>query len=461
MTHLNSLLHKKKLHFIGIGGISMSGLAEIVHHKGFIVSGSDVKTSQTTQHLEHLGLTIFTNHSKENITADIDLVIYTAAIANDNPELLACQEMKIDCITRSQFLGLIMKDYQFPICVAGTHGKTTTTSILSHGLLAAELDPTITVGGILQGIGGNIRMGKSDFFITEACEYCNSFLDFFPKVGIILNIESDHLDYFKDLNDIRTSFQKFATKIPSDGFLAINGSIEDLDTLLAPITCKVETFGLSSSYHWYPQNIIFNDKACACFDVYYKGSFMGHIQLNIPGTHNILNCLSVCATCHYLGLSLDQLNEGLRLFTGVNQRFEMKGQLHNITLVDDYAHHPTEIDATIKVAKAYPHDHLYVVFQPHTYTRTKAFLKDFAKVLAQVEHVIVTDIYAAREKNPGDISAEDIVKEMHSLGSEALYLSDFDEIANYLLEKAVPNDLIITMGAGNINQVIDILLGRA
>ncbi len=460
MTNLTSLSHKKRIHFIGIGGISMSGLAEIVHRRGFTVTGSDLKSSQTTLHLEEIGIKVYYGHSASTITDDIDLVVYTAAINQDNPELLACKKTNRDCVTRSQFLGLIMKDYKFPICIAGTHGKTTTTSMLSHGLLSADLDPTITVGGILKALSGNIRIGKSDFFVTEACEYCDSFLDFFPKIGIILNIETDHLDYFKDLSHIRDSFQKFACSIPKDGFLAINGELDALDEFLAPIQCQTETFGLTSDFNWHAKHIIFDDKACASFDVYYNNLLKGHITLNAPGTHNILNCLSVCAVCHYLGIPVDKLNAGLNLFTGADQRFEIKGKIHNITLVDDYAHHPTEIDATLKVAKAYPHNALYIVFQPHTYTRTKAFLHEFAEVLSQADNVIITDIYAAREKNPGDISAQDIVKIIHSLGKQALYISDFDEIANYLLEHAVPKDLIITMGAGNVNQVADILLGR-
>ncbi len=460
MTNLNSLFNKKKIHFIGIGGISMSGLAEIVHNRGFIVTGSDMKSSETTRHLEDIGIQIYYSHSAENIASDVDLVVYTAAIAKDNPELAACSEMHIDSVSRSKFLGLIMKDYAFPICIAGTHGKTTTTSMLTHGLLAADLDPTVTVGGILKAIEGNIRIGKSNYFITEACEYCNSFLDFFPKIGIILNIEEDHLDYFKDINHIRDSFQKFVALIPADGFLAINGTTENLAELLAPVSCKTETFGLNPRFNWYAENITYDDKACGSFDVYYNGVIKGHLTLNAPGIHNVLNALSVCAVCHYLDISINVLNDGLIHFSGANQRFEIKGKVHNITIVDDYAHHPTEIDATLKVANAYPHHNLYVVFQPHTYTRTKAFLNEFAASLSQAKNVIIADIYAAREKNPGDISAEDIVKKIHSLGKEALYISDFDEIANYLLEHAVPNDLIITMGAGNINQVGDILLGK-
>ena len=438
----------------------MSGLAEIMHDRGYIVSGSDMKHSHVTDHLEELGIKIFTGHNASNISDDIDLVVYTAAIAKDNAELLAAHQKASKVLSRSQFLGELMHSYSYPICVSGTHGKTTTTSMLSEALIGANFNPTITVGGILNSIGGNIRLGGSKYFITEACEYCNSFLDFSPKVGIILNIEEDHMDFFKDIHDIRHSFSRFANLIPTEGFLAINGTIPNTSELLTSTTCTVETFGLSNTFDWYADHITFNDKACASFDVYYKNDLMGHISLNVPGEHNVLNCLSVCSVCHFLGVSIDTLNQGISEFTGANQRFEIKGQVHNITIVDDYAHHPTEIAATLNVAKAYPHNKLYVVFQPHTYTRTKAFLNDFATVLGQVPDIIITDIYAAREKNPGDIHAKDIVNLIHTMGHSALYMEDFEEIADYLLQHCVPGDLVITMGAGNVNQIADILLGH-
>ncbi|MGL6174253.1 MAG: UDP-N-acetylmuramate--L-alanine ligase [Cellulosilyticaceae bacterium] len=450
----------KKIHFIGIGGISMSGLAEIMHDRGITVSGSDMKNSHVTEHLESLGIKVFISHSASNISEDLDVVVYTAAIAKDNPELIAAHEKVSKVVTRSQFLGELMSSYEFPICVSGTHGKTTTTSMLSEGLINATFNPTITVGGILNSIGGNIRLGGSKYFITEACEYCNSFLDFSPKLGIILNIEEDHMDFFKDINDIRDSFSRFANLIPKDGFLAINGLIPDKDDLLKDSICTIETFGLSSEYDWHAKNISYNTNACASFDVYYKDNFTGKISLSIPGEHNILNCLSVCSVCHFLGVDIATLNSGLTQFTGANQRFEIKGKMHDITVVDDYAHHPTEIAATLSVANNYPHKNLYVIFQPHTYTRTKAFLNDFAKVLGKAQNVIVTDIYAAREKNPGDIHSQDIVNAIHTLGKEALYMDDFESIANYLLENCIPGDLVITMGAGNVNQIADILLGH-
>ncbi len=460
MSNINSLTDKKKIHFIGIGGISMSGLAEIVHYKGYEVTGSDMKSSLTTKHLEDLGLSIYYGHHQDNITEDVDLIVYTAAIHEDNPELQIARERNITTITRSKFLGILMKHFDVPICVSGTHGKTTTTSMLSHGLIAADLDPTITVGGILKAIQGNIRIGKSPYFLTEACEYCDSFLDFFPQVGIILNIEEDHMDYFHDINQIRQSFQKFACKIPSNGFLAINGKIPNLDAFKLPLSCKVETFGISGDYDWTAQNISYNNKACAEFDVFYNQNFITHLQLHVPGEHNVLNALAVCSVYHFLGFDLQLLGKGLKNFTGADQRFEIKGSFNNITVVDDYAHHPTEIAATLEVAKAYPHNHLYVVFQPHTYTRTRAFLNDFATVLSTAENVILTDIYAAREKNPGDISSKDILKIIHTLGKKALYMKDFEEIANYLREHTAPNDLIITMGAGNVNQIASLLLNN-
>lgn len=460
MIDINLTSSNKHIHFIGMGGISMSGLAEIMHDRGYTISGSDMKSSLTLSHLQNIGITTSTSHSSHNINDSIDLVVYTAAISIDNPELIAARASGIPCVSRAEFLGKMMQTYKYPICISGTHGKTTTTSMLAETFISAGLNPTITVGGILKSIKGNIRNGGEEYFITEACEYCDSFLNFFPKIGVILNLEEDHMDYFKDIHQIRDSFTKFGTLIPWDGYLAINGHIDGIDALIRNMICKVETFGLDSSFDWYAENVTFNDQACASFDVYYKGTHKGHIQLHVPGTHNVLNCLSVCAVSHFVNIGIESINLGLSLFTGADQRFELKGKVHNITIVDDYAHHPTEIAATLEVAKAFPHNRLFLVFQPHTYTRTKAFLDDFAKSLCRADTIIITDIYAAREKNPGDIHAEDIVNKIQGCGKDALYLADFGEIADYLLENCVPGDLVITMGAGNVNQIADILLGK-
>lgn len=460
MLKINLDTCPQRIHFIGIGGISMSGLAEIMHQRGHIVSGSDMKSSPVIHHLESIGIQVCTNHSGDHISPNLDMVVYTAAIAQDNPELVKAKQLGLLIVSRSEFLGYLMHTYDTPICIAGTHGKTTTTSMMSEVLVGARLNPTITVGGILKSIGGNIRIGGSHYFLTEACEYCNSFLNFFPKIGVILNIEADHLDYFKDMNQIHDSFLNFAKLIPQDGFLAINGDVDQIAPFLNETTCKVETFGLNENYDWCAKNTTLNDKACASFDVYYKGEFYGRLTLGAPGMHNVYNALSICATSHFLGLEFNLLQEVLPHFTGADQRFEIKGNIHNVTIVDDYAHHPTEIAATLNVAKNYPKNDLYVVFQPHTYTRTRAFLDEFAEVLSEVPHLIITDIYAAREKDPGDVHAKQIVEKLQELGTDVTYISDFEDIADHLLAHCIPGDLVITMGAGNVNQIASILLGE-
>lgn len=450
----------QKIHFIGIGGISMSGLAQIMHTNGFCITGSDMQTSKTIKHLQNIGITVLSGHSSANITDDIDLVVYTAAITPDNPELVAVHHKGIPSLTRAQFLGQLMHNYEYPICISGTHGKTTTTSMISHIMLAANADPTITLGGVLDSILGNIRIGQSEYFITEACEYCDSFLNFYPRIGVILNIEEDHMDYFKDIHQIRTSFYKFAQRIPSKGILVINGTISNLDQFIEGLDCNIETFGLDPSHTWHAANITYNDYAHASFDIVYKGDSLGRISLNVPGEHNVYNALSVCASAHYMEIPFQYWANGLASYTGTHQRFEFKGSLKGIDIVDDYAHHPTEVKVTLEIAKKLSSHKVWCVFQPHTYTRTKMFLKDFANALILADEIIISDIYAAREKNPGDIHSQDLVKEIHSLGKDAHYFNSFDDISTYLLEHCIPGDLIITMGAGNINQIGDELLGN-
>ena len=451
---------KQKIHFIGIGGVSMSGLAQIMNTYGFSVSGSDMNSNKSTKHLQALGITVFCGHSQANITEDIDLVVYTAAIAADNPELVAMNSLGIPSLTRAQFLGQLMQNYNYPICIAGTHGKTTTTSMLTDVLLAADVDPTITVGGILDSISGNIRIGKSQYFVTEACEYCDSFLNFNPKIGVILNIEEDHMDYFKDLDHIKDSFYKFAQKIPSDGILIINGAISGLDLFIQGLDCQVETFGLDPKDTWYATNITYDENAYGSFDLFYKGDALGRMSLKVPGEHNIYNALSICASSNYIGIPISDWIKGFEAYSGTHQRFELKGVLKGITIIDDYAHHPTEVRATLEVAKKRSPNKIWCVFQPHTYTRMKIFLNDFANALSLADHIIVSDIYAAREKDPGDIHSKDLVKLIHNSGGSAVYINNFDDITTHLLEHCLPGDLIVTMGAGNINIVADELLGN-
>lgn len=438
-------------YFIGIGGISMSGFAQLLHENGFTVKGSDAQESKITQHLSSLGINIIYGQSAQNITDDIDFVVYTAAIHPDNPEFAAAQEKGLPMMERAVMVGQVMKNYKNAIGISGTHGKTTTTSMLSHVFLAGEKDPTISVGGILDAIKGNIRIGHSENFITEACEYTNSFLKFFPTAEIILNIDADHLDFFKDIDDIRHSFHEYARLLPDDGVLVINDDIPNLKEITGDLSCQVITFGLNSTADYSAADISFDDRGHGSFMLVHQGKATGeYIHLNVIGKHNISNALSVIALSQYYQIPIEQIKEGIAAFTGTERRFEKKGSFHGVTVVDDYAHHPTEITATLQAAQKYPHNHLWCVFQPHTYSRTRALLKEFACALSAAENVVLTDIYAAREQDPGDISSKTLQAELKKLGKEAYYFSSFREIEQFLSEKCVNGDLLITMGAGNV-----------
>ena len=446
------------IHFIGIGGISMSGLAEILLQEGFTVSGSDARESALTHHLEEKGAQLFYGQRASNITDGIDCVVYTAAISRDNAELIEAVARKIPMLTRAELLGQLMKNYDTPIAVSGTHGKTTTTSMISHILLEGDLDPTISVGGILRAIGGNIRVGNSGTFITEACEYTNSFLHFFPKIGVILNIEEDHLDFFKDLEDIRHSFHEFAALLPSDGTLVINGDITDYPEIYKDLECHVTTYGTSADFDYSAENLTYNEKGYVSFDLIKHGETTDHIHLSVTGSHNVSNALASIATAELLDIPMETIKKGLLSFTGTDRRFEYKGTRNGVTIVDDYAHHPTEILATLKAAEHYPHRALWCVFQPHTYTRTKAFFHEFAEVLSHTDHLVLADIYAARETDTLGISSRDLAEEVKKLGTDAYYLPTFPEIENFLKEHCAPGDLLITMGAGNVVDIGDALL---
>ncbi len=446
------------IHFIGIGGISMSGLAEILLKEGFTVSGSDSKESPLTQKLESEGAHIFYGQRAENITDGIDCVVYTAAISRSNPELIEAVARKIPMLTRAELLGQLMKNYETPIAVSGTHGKTTTTSMISHILLEGQLDPTISVGGILQAIGGNIRVGNSGTFITEACEYTNSFLHFFPKIGVILNIEEDHLDFFKDLEDIRHSFHQFAELLPPDGTLVINGEIKDYLAICQNLSCRVVTYGPSGDFDYRAEHISYDEEGHVSFDLYRHGEMSGRIALSVPGDHNVSNALASIAVADLLDLPMDVIKSGLLSFHGTDRRFEYKGIFNGVTVVDDYAHHPTEITATLKAARHYPHHELWCVFQPHTYTRTKAFFREFAEALSHTDHLILADIYAARETDTLGISSADLAVEAKQLGTDSHYFPSFAEIEAFLRENCKSGDLLITMGAGDIVTVGEDLL---
>ena len=448
------------IHFIGIGGISMSGLAEILLEEGFTISGSDSKKSPLTSLLESKGAKIYYGQRASNISDSVQVVVYTAAIHPDNPEFACAKEKGIPMLTRAQLLGQIMRNYDTSIAVAGTHGKTTTTSMLSHILLKGECDPTISVGGILPAIGGNIRVGQSETFLTEACEYTNSFLSFFPTIGIILNIDADHLDFFKDIDDIRHSFRRFAQLLPADGALIINADTPHYQDIIKDLSCKIITYGLEHEAQYQATDITYDKYGHASFTVLKDGRKAGSFYLKVPGSHNVSNALAAIALARLLQIPDDVIVKGLGSFTGTDRRFQYKGEVAGVTIVDDYAHHPTEIQATLNAAHNYPHKKLWCVFQPHTYTRTKALLPEFAQALKLADHVVLADIYAARETDNLGISSQDLQARILELGTPCEYFPTFDEIENFLLNNCEAGDLLITMGAGDVVKIGEQLLGK-
>lgn len=448
------------IHFIGIGGISMSGLAEILLEEGFTISGSDSKESDLTRALASKGATIFYGQKASNIIPGINVVVYTAAIHEDNPEYAEAVAQKLPMLSRAELLGQIMDNYDESVAVAGTHGKTTTTSMISEVMLAADADPTISVGGILPSIGGNLRVGDSEMFVSEACEYTNSFLNFRPKYSIILNVEAEHLDFFKDLDDIRQSFRKFAGNTLPDGATIINGEINDYQSLTEGLPQQIITYGFDASFDFYAEDLTYDEKACPHFTAMHDGQKLAEIKLSVPGRHNASNALAAIALAVTMGLDTDAIVKGLDAFGGANRRFQYKGCVDGVTVIDDYAHHPTEIRATLTAAENYPHERLVLVFQPHTYSRTKAFLDDFADVLALADVVVLADIFAAREQNTFGVSSKDILERLKAKGTEAYYFPSFEEIEKFLLKKCMNGDLLITMGAGNVVEIGEAILGK-
>ncbi len=441
----------KKVHFIGIGGISMSGLAEILLDKGVAVSGSDSHESELTIRLADSGATILYGQKAENITKDLDLVVYTAAIHEDNPELAAAKAAGIPVMVRAEFLGIIMKDFKNAINISGTHGKTTTTSMISQILLEGDCDPTILVGGMMPAIGGNLRIGHSENFVTESCEYTNSFLSFFPTTAVILNVAADHLDFFKDLEDIRHSFRRFAQLVPKDGYVVINSDIEDYHYFTDNLPCKIITFGTNPDASDYSAaDIAYDSLGCCSYTLLRSKEPVGKIQLSAPGLHNVSNSLAAVAVAFNMGIPFETIARGLSLFSGTDRRFQKKGTFQGVTVVDDYAHHPDEINASLATAEHYPHRELWVVFQPHTYSRTKALFHEFAEELSRADHVVLADIYAARETDTLGVSSKMLADAIKEKGTDAYYFPDFASIEEFLKKNCLHDDLLITMGAGNV-----------
>lgn len=459
MANLEELEKYRKIHMIGIGGVSMSGIAEILNHWGFSVTGSDASQSEYTNDLIAHGIPVKIGHDLENVSR-ADLVVYTAAINQEDPELVQARKLYIPTIERADFLGILTKVFNDTICISGTHGKTTTTSMISSCFLEGKLDPTIQVGAFLKQINGNYRLGNSEYFIIEACEYVESFLKFYPKTEVILNIDNDHLDYFKDLEHIILAFQKYVKLLPANGLLVINSDDPNCVKLSKCTEAKTVTFGINNQKaNFVARNINFNKNGFPTFDVYYNDTFYKTISLSVTGMHNVLNALACIGVCHMYGLNKEQIKNGLFKFTGAHRRFEYVGDFGNhVSVYDDYGHHPTEIRATASAMKNKSYNKSWVIFQPHTYSRTKNLLSDFAKALTLFDNIIVTDIYAAREVNTYNISSKDLVDEIQKLGRKAYYIQNFDEIVSFVKSHALNNDLVLTLGAGTITNISGMLV---
>ena len=453
MPNIDNLKKYKNIHMIGIGGVSMSGIAAILNNFGFNVTGSDAADSDTLKELSDKGIKVSVGHDLNSI-ASSDVVVYSAAIKEDDPEMLEAKKLNIPTIERADFLGALTRCYEDTICISGTHGKTTTTSMISLCFIEALKDPSIQVGAVLKDLNGNYRVGNSEHFIIEACEYVESFLKFSPKAEIILNIDNDHLDYFKTFENIKNSFHKYVKLLPENGILILNGDDINCLELQKSSKAKTVTYGITNkNTDFFAVNIVFDNDGFAEFDVYSNNEFYERIKLNVPGMHNVLNSLACIALCNEYGIDKTTIKSALSKFTGANRRFEFKGKINGASIYDDYGHHPTEIIATAKSLMNKKYNKSWVVFQPHTYSRTKTLLDDFAKALLNFDNIIILDIYAAREKNTYGISSEDLAKKIQSLGKDAKYIPEFEECVNYLKSNVKPNDIIMTLGAGTVTKI--------
>jgi len=443
--------NNQHVHFVGIGGISMSGLAEILNYEGFKITGSDIKETSITNSLRSQGIKVTIGQKAENIENGTDIVVFTAAVKHDNPEIIEAENKGIPVIERATLLGALMDKYKNSVAVSGTHGKTTTTSMISEIVMAAKLDPTITVGGILQSIEGNIRLGSSDYFIAEACEYFDSFLHFRPYIGVILTIDADHLDYFKNIENIRNSFHKFAGNISDKGTLVINAAIPNYTEIYNGIKANVLTYSscdIDSDIT--ATNLSVAQNGTYSFDVNSNSKFECHVTLKVPGRHNVDNALAAFAAAKVLKIDNKYIVQGLESFAGTDRRFQYKGTFDGVTVIDDYAHHPTEIKATLAAAKNIEKNKLWCVFQPHTYSRTYNLLDEFKTAFSDADKIVVADIYAAREKDTGLINSAELVQHIKQNGQDAVYVGDFEAIKEYVRHNCQCGDLLITMGAGDI-----------
>ncbi|MDO5000987.1 MAG: UDP-N-acetylmuramate--L-alanine ligase [Eubacteriales bacterium] len=438
----------RKGHLIGVGGVSMSSLAEVLQDMGIIITGSDMNENQNVRGVRAHGIEVFIGHRAENVGDDVEFVVRTAAVHDDNPEIIAARERGIPVFERTQAWGAISKGYNNALCISGTHGKTTTTSMCTHILMAADKDPTVMIGGTLPLLNAGHRVGRGNTIVMEACEYYNSFLSFHPTVAVILNIEEDHLDFFKDLADIKNSFREFALRTPEDGCVVVNADDANSMDAVKDIDRKVITFGLTPEADVYAENVRYVG-ANSEFDIMYKGRLFTDVTLHVPGVHNVKNALAATAACICLGVRPLAVKYGLAGFNGAGRRFEFKGKFNGAEIYDDYAHHPGELKALLDTVETLNYQRTILAFQPHTYSRTAALFDDFVEQLKRPDVLMLAEIFAAREKNTIGISSADLADKIEN----SFYFPTFDELEAALRVSARPGDIILTVGAGDIYKV--------
>lgn len=440
----------KRAHMIGIGGSSMSGLAGMLQKAGVIVTGSDSAASYTTKMLEAQGIPVHIGHSAENVHG-ADLVIYSAAIHPENPERAEAARLGIPQMERATLLGQLMEGYAHAINVCGTHGKTTTTSMIAEALLDAGLDPTVHIGGQLDYIGGSTRVGSHEMFVVEACEFNASFLQFHPTVAVVTNIEEDHLDFYKDLDDICRAFDRFFALLPENGVCVGNGDDPRVAAALSRLPVRTVTYGLGASNQWQPGSLAYSETGCAGFDFLFEGKPVAHVQLQVPGEFNVMHALATMAACVEVGAQPETVARSLAGFTAPHRRFEYTGTVCGVRLYTDYGHNPAEMHSALENAVHQPHNRLFAVMQPHTYSRVKTLFKDYIHCCDLADEILITDIFAAREKDPGDIHATMLVDAIAATGQNVHYTPTFDDAEAYLRAHWQPGDLVITMSCGNIH----------
>ncbi|MDR2657210.1 MAG: UDP-N-acetylmuramate--L-alanine ligase [Oscillospiraceae bacterium] len=440
----------KRVHMIGIGGSSMSGLAELLMKRGYMVSGTDRDDGYMIGILRGQGANVTIGHDPE-VVDGADMVVYTAAIAQDNPELVRARELNIPTITRAELLGQLMQGYEQAVGVCGAHGKTTTSAMLAQALIGAGFDPTVHLGGRFDAIGGSTRIGDETMFVAEACEFNASFLQLRPTIAVVLNIDADHLDYYRDIEHIQETFETFAAMLPDDGVVIGNGDDPRVRRLMDNARCRKISFGLKDTNDWYPDNLVLDERGRPKFGVVHDGKRVADAALAVYGEFSVYNALAALAAAVELGAEPERAAAALNAFQPVHRRFEITGTVDGVTLVHDYGHNPPEMRNAMKVAAMQPHNHLWAVMQPHTYSRLKGLFADYIHCCDEANTILVTDIFAAREVDPGDIHATALVDAMRGQGLDAVYTPTFDDAERYLRQHWHPGDLVLTMGCGNIN----------